>query len=127
MNARYSVLILLAAAAAFGLLNRGNAQEATEQFIPIGESPGVSGEESYLGECVAYDAEDHLLRMQGNTGTRSIRITENTRIWLDRSPIGESNIVGDPGDLVPGRRVEVRYADPDNKEVADWVKVEIFE
>jgi hypothetical protein len=126
MNARYTLLILVTTAA-FGLLDCAIAQEATEQFIPIGESPGISGEESYLGECVGYDAEDRLLRMHGNTGTRSIRITENTRIWLDRSRIEESNLVGDSGDLVPGRRIEVRYADPDNKEVADWVKVEIVE
>lgn len=126
MNARYTMLILLTAAI-FGSRDCAIAQEATEQFIPIGESPGVSGEESYLGECVAYDAEDRLLQMHGSTGTRSIRITENTRIWLDRSRIEESNLVGDPGDLVPGRRIEVRYADPDNQEVADWVKVQIVE
>ena len=126
MNARYTVLVLVAMAA-FGMPGGAVAQEATEQFIPIGESPGVSGEESYLGECVAYDAEDRVLQMHGNRGIRRILITEKTRIWLDRSPIEETNVVGDPGDLLPGRRMEVRYADPDDKEVADWVKVEIVE
>ena len=126
MNARYTVLVLVAMAA-FGMPGGAVAQEATEQFIPIGESPGVSREESYLGECVAYDAEDRVLQMHGNRGTRRILITEKTRIWLDRSPIEETNVVGDPGDLLPGRRMEVRYADPDDKEVADWVKVEIVE
>jgi hypothetical protein len=126
MNARYTVLVLVAMAA-FGMPGGAVAQEATEQFIPIGESPGVSREESYLGECVAYDAEDRVLQMHGNRGIRRILITEKTRIWLDRSPIEETNVVGDPGDLLPGRRMEVRYADPDDKEVADWVKVEIVE
>jgi hypothetical protein len=126
MNARYTVLVLVAMAA-FGMPGTAVAQEATEQFIPIGESPGVSREESYLGECVAYDAEDRVLQMHGNRGIRRILITEKTRIWLDRSPIEETNVVGDPGDLLPGRRMEVRYADPDDKEVADWVKVEIVE
>lgn len=126
MNARYTVLVLVAMAA-FGMPGGAVAQEATEQFIPIGESPGVSREESYLGECVAYDAEDRVLQMHDNRGTRRILITEKTRIWLDRSPIKETNVVGDPGDLLPGRRMEVRYADPDDKEVADWVKVEIVE
>jgi hypothetical protein len=126
MNARYTVLVLVAMAA-FGMPGAAVAQEATEQFIPIGESPGVSREESYLGECVAYDAEDRVLQMHGNRGIRRILITEKTRIWLDRSPIEETNVVGDPGDLLPGRRMEVRYADPDDKEVADWVKVEIVE
>lgn len=126
MNARYTVLVLVAMAA-FGMPGAAVAQEATEQFIPIGESPGVSREESYLGECVAYDAEDRVLQMHDNRGTRRILITEKTRIWLDRSPIEETNVVGDPGDLLPGRRMEVRYADPDDKEVADWVKVEIVE
>jgi hypothetical protein len=126
MNARYTVLVLVAMAA-FGMPGGAVAQEATEQFIPIGESPGVSREESYLGECVAYDAEDRVLQMHGNRGIRRILITEKTRIWLDRSPIEQTNVVGDPGDLLPGRRMEVRYADPDDKEVADWVKVEIVE
>jgi hypothetical protein len=126
MNARYTVLVLVAMAA-FGMPGAAVAQEATEQFIPIGESPGVSREESYLGECVAYDAEDRVLQMHGNRGIRRILITEKTRIWLDRSPIEQTNVVGDPGDLLPGRRMEVRYADPDDKEVADWVKVEIVE
>jgi hypothetical protein len=124
MNARYTVLVAMAA---FGMPGGAVAQEATEQFIPIGESPGVSREESYLGECVAYDAEDRVLQMHGNRGIRRILITEKTRIWLDRSPIEQTNVVGDPGDLLPGRRMEVRYADPDDKEVADWVKVEIVE
>jgi len=126
MNASYTMLVLVAMAA-FGMPGGAVAQEATEQFIPIGESPGVSREESYLGECVAYDAEDRVLQMHGNRGIRRILITEKTRIWLDRSPIEETNVVGDPGDLLPGRRMEVRYADPDDKEVADWVKVEIVE
>jgi hypothetical protein len=31
------------------------AQKATEQFIPIGQSPGISGVETRIGEIVASD------------------------------------------------------------------------
>lgn len=125
MNTRH-VLILLSLAA-LGLPVHATAQEATERYIPIGESPGISGEETYLGECVAYDSEDRLLEVHGSAGEQSIRITDNTRIWLDRSRVQKSNLVGDPGDLVPGRRIEVRYVDPEDKKIADWIKVEIAE
>ncbi|MGH8494865.1 MAG: hypothetical protein ACREVN_01895 [Gammaproteobacteria bacterium] len=126
MKGTHALLIVLSIAA---LASPGDAiaQEATERYIPIGESPGVSGEETYLGECVRYDSQDQVLQVQGRAGERSIRLTEHTRIWLDRSRARKSNLVGDTDDLVPGRRIEVKYVDPEDETVADWVKVEIAE
>jgi hypothetical protein len=59
------------------------------------------------------------------TGSRTVKITEKTRIWLDRNKLKRSNLSGRFTDLQKGRKVEVKYADPERRQVAQWVKVEI--
>jgi hypothetical protein len=54
-----------------------------------------------------------------------VKITEKTRIWLDRTKLKQANLSGSFTDLQKGRRVEVKYDDPVRRQVADWVKVEI--
>ena len=54
-----------------------------------------------------------------------MKITDKTRIWLDRSKLKQPNVTGGFADLQKGRRVEVKYEDPAQREVADWVKVEV--
>jgi hypothetical protein len=126
MSGKQMLLVLLSVAA-LGSPLHANAQEATERYIPIGQSPGLSRGETYVGECVRYDPEERLLQMSGAAGARSIRITEDTHIWLDRSRVRRTNLAGDADDLVPGRRIEVKYVDPNDKSAAEWVKVEVSE
>jgi hypothetical protein len=54
-----------------------------------------------------------------------VGITDQTRIWLDRTKLKQPNLTGSFTDLRKGRRVEVKYQDPERREVADWVKVEV--
>lgn len=98
-------------------------QQATEQFIPIGYSPGVSNKYSYIGSIVAVDREAHTIDVQSNRGMRTIRVTPRTRIWLDRSKIKQTNLVGSYSDCEEGRKVEIMH-DPDDENVADWIKIE---
>ncbi len=52
------------------------AQKTTEQFIPIGQSPGLSGKYTYLG---AIESADSVARLV-TAGGRSVRVTARTRI-----------------------------------------------
>jgi hypothetical protein len=98
------------------------AQKMTEQFIPIGQSPGLSNEYTYIG---AIESVDQDARTVTAAGGHPVDITEETHIWLDRSSLELSNQVGDFADLQRGGKVEIKYEDNENKAVADWVKVEV--
>lgn len=98
-----------------------HAQKATEQFIPIGQSPGLSGKYTYLG---AIEAADSVAR-RITAGGGSVQVTERTRVWLDRSGAKQSNVAGSFDDLQAGRRVEIKYENEARRERADWIKVQI--
>lgn len=102
-------------------------QKATERFIPIGQSPGVSQKYASIGPISDVNARDQTVTIAEPAGPRTIRISKKTRIWLDRTPIKRPNLTGRFADLKIGRRAEVKYEDPERRQVADWVKVEITE
>lgn len=107
----------------FGLGSALAAQEATERYIPLGQSPGVSGVTSSYGPIAAVDEQAGTITVQHEGETRTIGVTPDTRIWLDRSRLRQVNTVGSFSDVTVGRTVEVKYEDPETAEVADWIKV----
>ncbi len=100
-----------------------HSQLTTEQFIPIGQSPGISDKHSAIGSIVAVDRAAHTIEVQSNRGRKTFSITPATRIWLDRSKILQSNQLGTYNDCEVGRRIEVMRA-RDDEAVADWIKIE---
>ena len=123
MRPHASVLVLivgmlLMASDAYG-------QQATERYIPVGKSPGISGKYTYLGQIERVDPEKRTIVVAGPEGDRTITVTDATKIWLDRTQKKLSNQRGGMGDLQPGRRVEVKYVDYEKKEQAGWIKVVI--
>jgi len=100
-----------------------HAQQTTEQFIPIGYSPGISDKYSFIGIIVDVDQDTHTIEVDSNRGQRVIKVTPMTRIWLDRSKLKRTNTVGSYSDCEVGRKVEVMH-DHDNESVADWIKIE---
>ena len=105
------------------VLARG--QEATERYIPIGQSPGLSRQYNYMGPIDALDPENRTLTVAGPSGARVVKLTERTRIWLDRSMLESTSSSGSFEDCLLGRTVEVKYEDPSRRELADWIKVQI--
>jgi hypothetical protein len=105
-------------------LPAANAQKATEQFIPIGQSPGLSGEQTLIGRIEAADPVARTVIVAMEEKRETVVVTESTRIWLDRSPLRLPNVKGSLADLVPGRMTEVKLAAPD-RQVAEWIKVEV--
>lgn len=98
-------------------------QQTTEQFIPIGKSPGISEKYSYTGAIVAIDRAARTISVEDNGEIRIIKVTTETSIWLDRSKIKRQNQLGGYDDCEVGRRIEVKYTELD-KNVAEWIKIE---
>ncbi|MEE8060823.1 MAG: hypothetical protein V3T16_03300, partial [Gemmatimonadales bacterium] len=60
-----TVRALAAAACIFGV-SALQGQESTEQFIPIGKSPGMSGMYSMIGEVVSVDAQNRTVTVRND-------------------------------------------------------------
>ena len=104
-------------------LSIAQGQEATEQFIPIGQSPGLSLKYTDIAEIEAVDPDNRTVTLASPTQSWSVLVSERTRIWLDRSHLGRSSVAGDFADLRPGLQAEVKYEDHERKTHADWIKV----
>ena len=120
---RLRVAIALSAALLAGA-SAADAQRATERFIPLGQSPGVSGRLSAIGTIVAVDAERRRIQLAGPTGPLSVMLLDTTSIWIDRHELGLSAAAGSFEDCQEGRVAEVKYADPDTRQLAEWIKLQ---
>ena len=101
------------------------AHKATERYIPIGQSPGVSHKTSYIGEINQVNEGEHWMSMVNSHGTYRVHMAQDTKIYLDRSAQKKTNLKGGYGDCKPGRRVEVKFRDNDPEKAAEWIKIEI--
>jgi hypothetical protein len=110
-----------------GGLALAHAQKSTEIFIPIGQSPGLSGEYTKMGEIEAVSSQDRTVTMTDPSGSYTVQIAEGTSIWLDKSKLKLTNEEGSFADLQAGRMVEVKYEDNDPGRAAEWVKVQVTE
>jgi len=102
----------------------GAAHKATERYIPIGQSPGVSNVLTKVGKIEAVDPVRKSITIATPSGPLVIGIREDSKIWIDRTKLKQSNLEGGFADLKSGNLVEIKFLDPDNKRIADWVKVE---
>lgn len=105
----------------------GLSQESTERYIPIGQSPGISGEYSYMGMVNQVDRDSRAVQVEGNEGMMTIKLTDDTEIYLDRSQLKKTNLLGSMDDLRPGQRLEIKFVDYEKKEAADWIKIAVTE
>jgi hypothetical protein len=108
-----------------------HGQKATEMFIPIGQSPGLSNTISVVGTIAAVDPRGQTIAITGASGSWSATITGRTKIWLDKSTLRLPNQTGSFADLKQGLLVEVKYEDPEGrskaKGAAEWIKVQVTE
>jgi hypothetical protein len=99
-------------------------QEATEMFIPIGQSPGVSDKVSHIGTIDTADQKKRTVVVDCDSVTHTFVIDKNTAIWIDRSLQKLSAQYGKLEDLQPGRKVEVYVTTEDSKTFVKWIKVQ---
>lgn len=102
-----------------------SGQQATEMFIPIGQSPGLSNKESVIGTLELVDPGNRMVTISGSSGAQTVGITDQTMIWLDRSEQKQPNQNGGINDLQKGRKIEIKARKGEVKAVAEWIKVQV--
>lgn len=100
------------------------ANKMTEQFIPIGNSPGVSYKQTSIGIIDTVDSEKREISVTEIDGAQKRYIvSDKTWVWLDNSKRQKANTVGDFKDCMVGQMVEVMPMQ-NHLDRAEWVKIE---
>jgi len=100
-----------------------HAQKETEVFIPIGKSPGVSGQYSMMGKVEEVKAFDSTMAVRDQNGVKNLRFTIQTKIYLDKSRLNQQSKKGTWADVKPGMTAEVKYVDNKPGNPVDWIKL----
>lgn len=100
------------------------AEKSTELYIPIGQSPGSSGEYTVMGKIDQVDSQNQTIKMSGPSGSYTVKMTESTSIYLDRSKVKRTNTYGTLADCKAGDTVEVKFEDNSRNKPIEWIKVE---
>jgi hypothetical protein len=101
------------------------AEKATELYIPMGKSPGLSGKYSTEGRIERVDYQKNMLTMSTGSHSYPVKVTERTMIYLDRSKVGQSNLYGSFADCKKGMMIEVRFEKDERGRPAEWIKLEM--
>ena len=99
------------------------AEKATELFIPIDQSPGVSGEHTFTGKIDQVNPSNQTIKMSGHSGSYTVKLTQKTFIYLDRSSVQLSNSYGTLEDCGAGDTVDVKFIDNSPNKPLEWIKV----
>lgn len=118
-----TILTTIALICALIMTSSGLAQQSSEQFIPIGQSPGISGKTSFIGKIIEVDPTTQSLVVENNNGRKNVKVTDSTRFWLDRSGVKQSNQLGDFRDCEVGDKIEIKFTG-EEQDIADWIKIE---
>jgi hypothetical protein len=110
---------------ALGSALDASGQQATEMFIPIGQSPGLSNTSTLIGTLESVDPGKMTVTVSSPSGIQTVGITDRTLIWIDRSPEKQPNQPGALRDLQQGRKVEVKPRSGEPQAVAEWIKVQV--
>jgi hypothetical protein len=102
----------------------GFAQKTTELYIPIGQSPGLSGKHTLIGKIVQVNALNNTITMADAAGTYSVAMVPSTPIYLDKSKAGLPNSQGASTDCKVGDSIEVKFVDNARSKPAEWIKVQ---
>ncbi len=97
------VLVLLATASA------AHAQKATEIYIPIGRSPGLSGKVTVTGVIDTVDDHTMVMSIKGADGRWRAVVTDRSKIYIDRSAQRRPNRYGTMDDCKPRYFCEIKY------------------
>lgn len=120
---------LLLAAALAGNTSAAWGQKASEIYVPIGQSPGLSGKHTLQGRVQSVDVGQRLMTVVDSAGSAvAVRADAKTMLWLDRSKLKLPNRKGDFSDCRKDMTVEVKYRNNDPQAAAvEWIKVQATE
>lgn len=119
--------VIAGSIALLGITPQAPAQKATEIFIPIGKSPGLSGRQTMVGRVTAMNDRDHTITVQASGRSWTGTLTKESWIFLDRSGLRLTNLYGTAADCPNGALVEIKYAAAKDKDrpAIEWMKVEV--
>lgn len=107
----------------------GFAQYAMEQYIPIGESIGISHVTSIIGLVETVNHSKNVVQVKEGSVVYNVDLNNNpfgpVRFWIDNTLNGRSNSIGAASDIAVGSTVEVHFSDNSIKPMlnAIWVKI----
>ena len=102
-----------------------SAQRATEMFVPIGQSAGLSGKHTLLARVQAVNVADRSLTLTQDATTQTVKVGTATPVWIDRSKQQQSNSAGTLADAKPGMMAEVKFVKNSRSGgEAEWVKLQ---
>jgi len=110
----------------FGLIQTTYGQKATEIFIPVGKSPGLSGYTT-IGTVNTINTQEKKIVMSDSEGSYTIKIADNTKIWLDQSNLKATNKTGSFESIKEGMVVEVKYQGDKPDSSVEWIKLQMTE
>jgi hypothetical protein len=99
------------------------AQRATELFIPIGKSPGLSGKYTTIGIVESLDTQKQSIVISDSGRSLTILCSRATKFYVDCSSSGKPNIMGTMSHCKKGILAEVKYFENKVGGVAEWIKV----
>ena len=102
-------------------------QKATEIYIPVGKSPGLSGKYTTIGIVNSINAPDKTIIMSNSVGTYTIKIADETIVWLDNSQLKIKNVTGTFEAIEEGKLIEVKYKYNKPENTVEWLKVQMTE
>ena len=120
MRLKFIITIIFASVFSYSF-----AQKSTEIFIPIGKSPGLLGKYTELGKVQNFNAHDSIITIMIQNRSKTIKIKNYTKIWLDYSKLQLPNKVGTFRDIKEGLLVEMKYLNNKTDKLIEWIKIEI--
>lgn len=129
MKTRTALVIATVGAALLWLASVAAAQHATELYIPIGRSPGLSGKYTMMGRIDSV-SPGHEMMIAGADTRAAAQLTDDTRFYLDRTALKRSNLYGAYGDCKVGAYCEIKYVDNRpgdraNPGRVEWIKIRV--
>jgi hypothetical protein len=101
------------------------AQKATEMFVPIGQSSGLSGKHTLLGRVQAVNTAEHSITLIQDSTSHTVKLGASVPVWIDRSKQQQSNSPGTLADAKPGMLAEVKFVKNSRSGgEAEWVKLQ---
>ena len=101
------------------------AQKMTEIYIPVGQSPGVSGKYSLMGSVESVNMNDSTVTIRQDGGSKTtIKITAGCAVYLDKSKLKLSNKKGYCANIKQGMKAEAKYKDNKPGGLIEWIKVQ---
>lgn len=121
----YRTLLFATSILVLGMVSSVYAQKATEMYVPIGQSPGLSGKHTAIGTVDSLDALRGIMVVADSNRTYLVRFTDETEVFLDRSPLREPNTYGSIRDCRKYSIVEVKFRENKVGDTAEWIKVRV--